>query len=207
MAKVFMGVRLQRLREERRMTQVALAKSLGISPSYLNQMERNQRPLTVPILLRIGTVLGVDPQIFSEHDSASLVADVRDVFGELPDAPPTSMAELKMLVENMPELARSILLLQRRYRVMAERADTLAARLDDGSRGASSAAPSTDEEVREYLNWWRANSTRSCARSTRCRAACWNATASKCACPMATRAWYANTALMRNNTYCGCPTP
>ena len=81
MAKVFMGVRLQRLREERRMTQVALAKSLGISPSYLNQMERNQRPLTVPILLRIGTVLGVDPQIFSEHDSASLVADVRDVFG------------------------------------------------------------------------------------------------------------------------------
>ena len=152
MAKVFMGVRLQRLREERRMTQVALAKSLGISPSYLNQMERNQRPLTVPILLRIGTVLGVDPQIFSEHDSASLVADVRDVFGELPDAPPTSMAELKMLVENMPELARSILLLQRRYRVMAERADTLAARLDDGSRGASSAAPSTDEEVREYLN-------------------------------------------------------
>ena len=89
MAKVFMGVRLQRLREERRMTQVALAKSLGISPSYLNQMERNQRPLTVPILLRIGTVLGVDPQIFSEHDSASLVADVRDVFGELPDAPPT----------------------------------------------------------------------------------------------------------------------
>jgi len=155
MAKVFMGVRLQRLREERRMTQAALAKSLGISASYLNQMERNQRPLTVPILLRIGSVLGVDPQIFSEHDSASLVADVRDVLGELPDAPPASLAELKMLVENMPELARSILLMQQRYRQMAERADTLAARLDDGSRGASSAAPyqpSHDEEVREYLN-------------------------------------------------------
>ena len=57
MAKVFMGVRLQRLREERRMTQAALAKSLGISPSYLNQMERNQRPLTVPILLRVVAVL------------------------------------------------------------------------------------------------------------------------------------------------------
>ncbi|MCX7293461.1 helix-turn-helix domain-containing protein [Janthinobacterium sp.] len=222
MAKVFMGVRLQRLREERRMTQVALAKSLGISPSYLNQMERNQRPLTVPILLRIGSVLGVDPQIFSEHDSASLVADVRDVFGELPDAPPTSMAELKMLVENMPELARSILLLQRRYRVMAERADTLAARLDDGSRGASSAAPSTDEEVREYLNrrqnitsmsWtaprkaWRVNSIRPCARSMRCRGVCWSATASGCNCPMATRAWCASTATMPSNTYCGCPTP
>ncbi|CDG81046.1 short-chain fatty acyl-CoA regulator family protein [Janthinobacterium agaricidamnosum] len=152
MAKVFMGVRLQRLREERRMTQVALAKALDISPSYLNQMERNQRPLTVPILLRIGSVLGVDPQIFSEHDSAGLVADVRDVFGELPDAEPTSMAELKMLVENMPSLARSILLLHRRYRAMAERADTLAARLDDGGRGTDWMTPSTDEEVREYLN-------------------------------------------------------
>lgn len=154
MAKVFMGVRLQRLREQRRMTQVALAKALGISPSYLNQMERNQRPLTVPILLRIGSVLGIDPQIFSEHDSAALVADVRDVLGELPDAEPASLAELKMLVENMPSLARSILLLHRRYRATAERSDALAARLDDGGRGSGGSvlAPSTDEEVRDYLN-------------------------------------------------------
>src|SRR5471030_1414038 len=98
MSKVFMGVRLQRLREERKLTQAALAKTLDISPSYLNQIERNQRPLTVPILLRIGAALSVDPQIFSEHDSAALVADVRDAFSELPDAEPTSMAELKSLV-------------------------------------------------------------------------------------------------------------
>ena len=64
MAKVFMGARLQRLREERHLSQVALAKSLGISASYLNQIERNQRPLTVPILLRVSSVLGVDAQLF-----------------------------------------------------------------------------------------------------------------------------------------------
>jgi DNA-binding XRE family transcriptional regulator len=50
MSKSYRGVRLQRLREERGMTQVALAKALGICASYLNQIERNQRPLTVPIL-------------------------------------------------------------------------------------------------------------------------------------------------------------
>ncbi len=147
-----MGVRLQRLREERKMTQAALAKTLAISPSYLNQIERNQRPLTVPILLRIGAVLGVDPQIFSEHDSAGLVADVRDVLSELPDAEPTSLAELKMLVENMPGMARAILQLQRRYRMAAERADSLEAQFDHGPGGISAMAPSTDEEVRDYLN-------------------------------------------------------
>ena len=33
MRKTFMGVRLRRLREERGLTQVALAQLLGISPS------------------------------------------------------------------------------------------------------------------------------------------------------------------------------
>lgn len=152
MSKVFMGVRLQRLREERRMTQAALAKELGISPSYLNQIERNQRPLTVPILLRIGSALNVDPQLFSEHESASLVADLRDVLSDLPGNEPTSVAELKMLVENMPGIARAILQLQRRYRLAAERAESLEVRLDSGNVRQDLLPPSADEEVRDYLN-------------------------------------------------------
>ncbi|MQA18393.1 short-chain fatty acyl-CoA regulator family protein [Rugamonas rivuli] len=151
MSKVFMGVRLQRLREERKLTQAALAKMLDISPSYLNQIERNQRPLTVSILLRVGAVLGVDPQIFSEHDSAGLVADLRDAFSELPDAD-TSLAELKTLVENMPGVARAVVQLQSRYRMAAERAAALESQFDDGNRGISVAPPSIDEEVRDYLN-------------------------------------------------------
>ena len=51
MKKTFMGVRLRKLRAERGMTQVALAQALGLSPSYLNQLEQNQRPLTVPVLI------------------------------------------------------------------------------------------------------------------------------------------------------------
>ena len=40
MKKTFMGVRLRRLREERGMTQAALARALDLSPSYLNQISR-----------------------------------------------------------------------------------------------------------------------------------------------------------------------
>lgn len=72
MSKAFMGVRLQRLREERGLTQTALARIIGISPSYLNQLERNHRPLTVPLLLRINATFGVDVQVFSEDDEARL---------------------------------------------------------------------------------------------------------------------------------------
>ena len=48
--KMFMGARLRRLREDRGLTQAALASALGLSPSYLNQLENNQRPLTVSLL-------------------------------------------------------------------------------------------------------------------------------------------------------------
>jgi predicted transcriptional regulator/DNA-binding XRE family transcriptional regulator len=152
MSKVFMGVRLQRLREERKMTQAALAKTLTMSARYLNQIERNQRPLTVPILLRICGALGVDPQYFSEHDSAGLMADVRDVFSDLPDAEASSVAELKMLVENMPGVARAILKLQQRFRMAAERAESLEAQFDGASPGARSFTLTADDEVRDYLN-------------------------------------------------------
>lgn len=152
MSKVFMGVRLQRVREERGLTQAALAKLLGISPSYLNQIERNQRPLTVPVLLRIGAALEVDPQVFSEHGSAALLTDVRDAFGELPGTPPASMAELKMLVENMPAVARAVLQMQERYQRVVERAEALEAQCDPGDRELRANTPASDDEVREYLN-------------------------------------------------------
>ncbi|GAC1631297.1 MAG: short-chain fatty acyl-CoA regulator family protein [Nevskia sp.] len=146
-----MGVRLQRLREERGISQVALAKALGISPSYLNQMERNQRPLTVPILLRINAQFGVDVQVFSEDDEAGLIADVRDVLMET-GVESVSLAETRALAANMPGIARAVIELHRRSRASAERADTLAGRLGDGHKLASFALPGSHDEVRDYLN-------------------------------------------------------
>ncbi len=58
MRKSFMGVRLRRLRAERGLTQVALAQLLELSPSYVNQMEQNQRPMTMAVVLKISRALG-----------------------------------------------------------------------------------------------------------------------------------------------------
>ena len=151
MAKTFMGVRLQRLREERGINQVALAKALGISPSYLNQIEHNQRPLTVPILLRINAQFGVDVQVFSDDDEARLIADVRDALAEV-GSESVSLAETRALAANMPGVARALLELHRRARVASERADTLVASLGDDHRVPSFSLLGQHEEVRDYLN-------------------------------------------------------
>src|SRR5215813_874331 len=97
MRKAYIGVRLRRLREERGMTQAALAAALGLSTSYLNQLEKNQRPLTVPVLLKINEIFGVDVQLFSEGDEARLIADLRDVLSELQTGAGVSLTEVREL--------------------------------------------------------------------------------------------------------------
>src|SRR5262245_8089557 len=106
MRKAFLGVRLRRLREERGLTQAALAKALSLSPSYVNQLEQNHRPLTVPILLKVNAVFGVDVQLFSEDEEARLIAEMRDVLSESAADGHVTLAEVRDLVASMPTLAR-----------------------------------------------------------------------------------------------------
>src|SRR5262245_36894542 len=129
MAKAFMGVRLKRLREERGLTQAALAAALGLSRSYLNQLEKNQRPLTVAILLKINAVFGVDVQLFSNDKEARMIAQLRDVAADPVISDNLSMSELREVASNMPAVGRAILALHRHYRLAAERNDVLSAQL------------------------------------------------------------------------------
>ncbi|WP_313387949.1 helix-turn-helix domain-containing protein [Rhodospirillum rubrum] len=116
MRKAFMGMRLQRLREERGLTQAALARTLEISPSYLNQMERNQRPLTVPVLLRINAAFGVDVQLFSEDEEARLIADLRETLSESGTGDTITLSEIKGLAADMPMIGHALITLHRRAR-------------------------------------------------------------------------------------------
>ena len=129
MSKIFMGVRLRSLRQERGMTQVALAQALGISPSYLNQLEQDQRPFTVSVLLKVHRVLGVDIQQFSEDEQARLVAQLSDAVAAVPDLPAVPQAELRELAAKLPQLSQALLALHRRHQQDTQRLHTLADRL------------------------------------------------------------------------------
>ncbi|WP_406504031.1 short-chain fatty acyl-CoA regulator family protein [Streptomyces sp. NBC_01602] len=147
MSKTYAGARLRRLREERRMSQAELACVLGISPSYLNQMEHDSRPLTVPVLLRLTEAFGVDTGFFSERDTTRLVADLREALaGEVAEArvSPTDLAEL---ASRMPAVAKVLLDLSRRGQVLAERI----AGETDNRDGRLPAPRSPHEEIREFF--------------------------------------------------------
>ena len=63
--KVHAGHTVRRMRRVAGITQVAMAETLEISPSYLNLIERNQRPLTAPIMLRLAERYDFDARTLS----------------------------------------------------------------------------------------------------------------------------------------------
>ncbi|WP_341890802.1 short-chain fatty acyl-CoA regulator family protein [Variovorax sp. YR752] len=151
MSKTFMGVRLRTLRAERGLTQVALAQMLGLSPSYLNQIEQNQRPLTVAVLLRISKTLGVDVQQFSDDEEARLVASMREALADNPGGEAVALPELREVASQMPAVARALLALHRRHQEAQERLELMAAELGDGRGDISRSRPMPFEVVRDFF--------------------------------------------------------
>ncbi len=151
MRKAFMGVRLKRLREERGLTQVALARALELSPSYLNQLEKNQRPLTVPILLKINAVFGVDVQLFSEDEEARLIADLKDVLANPGLGEQIALTEIREIASNMPAIGRALVALHVRSQQASERADALASRFGVEASDIEPAPLMPYEQVRDYF--------------------------------------------------------
>jgi predicted transcriptional regulator/DNA-binding XRE family transcriptional regulator len=152
MRKSFIGVRLKRFREERGLTQVALARALELSPSYLNQLEQNQRPLTVAVLLRLNAVFGVDVQRFSEDDEVRLLAGLKELFSETLAEEAVSLAEMEEMAAHMPGVARMLIRLGRRQREIRERETVLAAQLGQTQgEGALLLKPMPYEEVRDFF--------------------------------------------------------
>jgi predicted transcriptional regulator/transcriptional regulator with XRE-family HTH domain len=134
--KAFLGPRLRRLREDRGLTQSAVASQLQVSASYYSQLEGNQRPLTPALIARIAQTFTIEAQYFSEEDEARLLVDVREALESCaPDELP-SPSELRGLVSDTPQVARALVALHRRHRTAVERADALASRI--GERGAPS---------------------------------------------------------------------
>ncbi|MGZ8748894.1 MAG: helix-turn-helix domain-containing protein, partial [Mycobacterium sp.] len=117
MAKTFVGSRVRQLRGERGFSQAALAQTLGISPSYLNQIEHDVRPLTVAVLLRITEVFGVDATFFASEDDTRLVAELREVTLDRDVAIDVDLAEVADMVSAHPALAHAMVNLHRRYRL------------------------------------------------------------------------------------------
>jgi XRE family transcriptional regulator, fatty acid utilization regulator len=149
-SKTFVGSRVRQLRSERGFSQAALAQMLDISPSYLNQIEHDVRPLTVAVLLRITEVFGVDATFFASQDDTRLVAELREVTLDRDLGVDVELTEVADMVAAHPKVAKAIVNLHRRYRITtAQLAAATEDRFNDGSGSAAITMP--HEEVRDYF--------------------------------------------------------
>ena len=60
--KIFAGHAVRRVRREAGMSQATFAEMLGISASYQNLLERNQRPVTAGVLMKLAERFDFDPR-------------------------------------------------------------------------------------------------------------------------------------------------
>lgn len=108
MSKLFAGGRIRTLRRGTGLTQTDMARRLDISTSYLNQLENDQRPLTVTVLMSMTKAFDVDPTYFSRDSDARAIADLHEI---LPGVPEDQLADI---TARYPELAQEILTRVRR---------------------------------------------------------------------------------------------
>lgn len=66
---LFAGPAMRRLRKREGLTQAAMAARLSISPSYLNLIERNQRPLTARVVVQVVDQFDFDPRALREDEA------------------------------------------------------------------------------------------------------------------------------------------
>jgi len=79
---LFIGPILRRLRRTTGLTQAAMAERLAISPSYLNLLERNQRPVSARVMLSLAEQFDFDPRSLAGEEPGGGAAMLRRRLGD-----------------------------------------------------------------------------------------------------------------------------
>ncbi len=125
-----MGSKLRSLRKDRGLTQVELASKMGISASYLNLIEHNQRNLTVPLLLRISDILNISLQAFSPQREGRQIAELTEILKDpIYEHLDLSEGDVSELVANSPTLCQALAKTYTAYRNSMEDFQVLNERL------------------------------------------------------------------------------
>lgn len=125
--KLFVGPRFRRLRQQLGLSQTQIAEGLEISPSYVNLIERNQRPVTAQLLLRLAETYDLDLRDLASADEDRFFAELNEIFSDplfrQIDLP---KQELRDLAELCPGITHA---LQRLYAAYTEarRGETMVA--------------------------------------------------------------------------------
>ncbi len=151
MRKAFIGPQLRQLRRERKQTQSEMAQALGVSASYVNMLENNQRSLSVQMLMAISETYEVDWRNLVKDPPRNLLVDLRNIiqdpaFGaDVPD-----LQELRAAIDHAPKLVDCFVKLHSDY------SSTLEKIMRQDEAGPSQALAAASPEALIY-NFFRSN--------------------------------------------------
>lgn len=110
------GIRIRNRRVALGMSQTALARDVGISPSYLNRIEGNKREVGGALLIRIAERLGLSIDQLSGENEQRLIQSVEESrLDPVLDGVDLKAADTRELVAQFPEAAAAISRLHRAY--------------------------------------------------------------------------------------------
>ena len=149
--KLYLGRQMRRLRRELGLNQSAMAAEIGVSPSYLNHLERNQRPVTAGVLLRLAEAYDVDLRSFAaEGGEGTGVDQLAEIFADpMLGGYAVPRYELVEMADNAPAAADAV---SRLYAALVE----MRRRPPDADAEAESpAALSPQSWVRDHIQTQR----------------------------------------------------
>lgn len=129
---MFAGARIRRLRRQLGLTQKQMAERLAISTSYLHLIERNQRPLTVQLLIRLATCYDIDVGGLTGGEEAATLAALKEVFSDpIFEDSGVGTQDISDVVASSSSLAQAVVRLYHAYRDTITRATEIAAHVTD----------------------------------------------------------------------------
>lgn len=145
MNTMLIGGKLRRLRQERRFTQAQMAAELGISPSYLNLIESNRRPVTARVLVQLADKLKVEIGSLASFDEERMTSELMEALSDpIFEEHDVKASDVRDVVSTLPAIGQVLLALYRSHRHSMPSNDPVE-RLDDDGAEASLASLPTEE--------------------------------------------------------------
>lgn len=145
--KLFIGRKIRELRDANRATQAQFAERIGISTSYLNQIENDQRPVSAAVLVAPAEKFQINMSELSSGEGDRLLSTITEALMDpLFENLSPSFQELKLITQSAPNLARAFIQAHQGYKRNNEQLVGLS---DSLGRSASLAETTPYEEVRD----------------------------------------------------------
>ncbi len=152
--KLYAGPKIRRLRKGLDITQAEMAQALGVSASYLTLIERDQRPVSARVLVRLAQVYDLDLGGLADTADDGRVQALREAAADPVLAGfDLQAADLRELAERQPHVADAMV----RMHTALRDAVADAAGLADHMRAAGSNAVAGELPIEEVRDAFQAN--------------------------------------------------